>query len=118
ERKQERFDPVKVPAGAVWVMGDNRNDSCDSRCQGGGGERGTVPVDNIIGKARIIVLPPSRWGGVSDHNPQASAQAVAMSAPSWQQGIPLGFGVVAAWPTLALGRRLGSGLRRAAKRKS
>ncbi len=76
EHKQESFAPVKVPAGAVWVMGDNRNNSKDSRYQGHGGVRGTVPVDNIIGKARIIVLPPSRWGGVSDHNPQAAAQPV------------------------------------------
>ncbi|MFD8499764.1 signal peptidase I [Amycolatopsis sp. NPDC059657] len=67
---QQPFEPVKVPAGMVWVMGDNRNDSCDSRCQGSGGVSGAVPVDNIIGKVRVIVLPPSRWGGVSDHNPQ------------------------------------------------
>ncbi|WP_026360988.1 signal peptidase I [Amycolatopsis nigrescens] len=119
-QQQARFDPVRVPEGMVWVMGDNRNDSMDSRYQGGGGERGAVPVDNIIGKARIIVLPPGRWGGVSDHNPQAAAQpaALGMSAPSWQQGVPIGFGLIAAWPTVAGGRRLGSLVRRAAERKS
>ncbi|NKQ56417.1 signal peptidase I [Amycolatopsis sp. K13G38] len=119
DQRQEPFEPVKVPQGDVWVMGDNRNDSCDSRCQGGGGLRGVVPVANIIGKARIIVLPPGRWGGVSDTNPQANAQPVAlgMSAPSWQQGVPIGFGMVAAWPTLALSRKLGSGVREAVKRK-
>lgn len=74
---QQPFEPVKVPAGYVWVMGDNRNNSNDSRTQGGGGVNGAVPVANIIGKARIIVLPPSRWGGVTDHNPQANAQPVA-----------------------------------------
>lgn len=119
DAKQDPFDPVKVPAGDVWVMGDNRNNSCDSRCQGGGGLRGVVPVDNIIGKARIIVLPPSRWGGVSDSNPQENAQPVAlgMSAPGWQESVPIGFGAVAAWPTLALSRRLGSGVRKVVKRK-
>ncbi|GHF13661.1 signal peptidase I [Amycolatopsis deserti] len=119
DQQQDSFPPVKVPDGYVWVMGDNRNDSCDSRCQGGGGVRGAVPVDNIIGKARIIVLPPGRWGGVSDHNPQAAAQpaALGMSAPAWQEGVPLGFGVVAAWPAVWGGRRLGSKVREAVERK-
>ncbi|WP_084037389.1 signal peptidase I [Haloechinothrix halophila] len=69
-QEQEEFGPVTVPEGAVWVMGDNRNNSSDSRVQGGGGVRGAVPVENIIGKARVIVLPPGRWGSVSDYNPQ------------------------------------------------
>ncbi len=68
--EQQPFAEVTVPEGMVWVMGDNRNNSSDSRIQGGGGARGAVPVDNIVGKARAIVLPPSRWGGISDHNPQ------------------------------------------------
>ncbi|GHF00343.1 hypothetical protein GCM10017786_36460 [Amycolatopsis deserti] len=57
---QDSFPPVVVPSGYVWVMGDNRNNSCDSRCE----DQGPVPVDNIIGKARFIVLPPGRWGTV------------------------------------------------------
>ncbi|MGH3450544.1 MAG: signal peptidase I, partial [Haloechinothrix sp.] len=71
EPEQQAFEPVTVPEGMVWVMGDNRNNSSDSRVQGGGGVRGAVPVENIIGKARFIVLPPSRWGGISDDNPQS-----------------------------------------------
>lgn len=118
QRTQLEFGPVTVPEGSVWVMGDNRNNSQDSRYQGGGGERGAVPVDNIIGKARIIVLPPSRWGGISDHNPQqASAQASAMSAPGWQDGLPIGIGALAAWPAVAGGRRLAVSVRGTADRK-
>lgn len=109
ESVQREFGPVTVPKGTVWVMGDNRNNSSDSRYQGGGGERGAVPVENIIGKARLIVLPPSRWGVVSDHNPQQQ-QAAALEASPWQQGLPLGAGALAAWPTLALGRRAGARL--------
>jgi signal peptidase I len=116
-QRQKTFEPVTVPQGNVWVMGDNRNNSLDSRYQGNGGLRGVVPVADIIGKARFIVLPPSRWGGVSDTNPQAGTQTAALSAQGWQQGIPLGFGVLAAWPAVALGRRSGAGLGRALKRK-
>jgi signal peptidase I len=117
--RQDSFLPVKVPEGTVWVMGDNRNDSKDSRYQGGGGVNGVVPVANIIGKARFIVLPPSRWGGVSDTDPQTTTPpaALGMSGPDWQQGVPIGFGAVATWPAVALSRRLGSGVRRAVKRK-
>ena len=103
--EQDSFPPITVPDGQLWVLGDNRNNSCDSRCQGGGGSNGLVPVDNVIGKVRFIVLPPSRWQGVGDHNPQAVASAAA------QYGLPLGVGIVAAWPTLWLGRRVRTAVR-------
>lgn len=67
---QRPFAPVLVPPGYLWVMGDNRNDSADSRIQGGGGVHGAVPVANVIGKAQFIVLPPSRWGHIPAPNPQ------------------------------------------------
>jgi signal peptidase I len=100
---QANFPAVKVPPGALWVMGDNRNDSCDSRCQGGGGLAGTVPVGNVIGKARFIVLPPARWQGVGDHNPQAGT--ASLSAANWQQGLPAGVGFLGALPVWWLVRR-------------
>lgn len=108
-RTQEPFPPVRVPHETVWVMGDNRNDSCDSRCQGGGqqvngGLNGVVPLDHVIGKARVIVLPPSRWQGVGDHNPQHPRSTV-LGAPAWQHGLPAGVGLLAAWPVVYLGRR-------------
>jgi signal peptidase I len=105
------FEPVKVPEGHLWVMGDNRTNSTDSRKQGGGGVAGTVPEDNVIGKARVIVLPPSRWQGIGDHNPQA----LALGAPAWQAAIPAGAGLAAAWPVLFFGRRLRSRLTRASQ---
>lgn len=104
---QDEFDPVTVPPGHLWVMGDNRNDSADSRVQGGGGTAGAVPVDNVIGKAQVIVLPPTRWQNISEPDPQARAQA--MSAPGWQEGLPLGVGVAAAFPVVRAGRKLVGG---------
>lgn len=79
-----QFGPVTVPEDRLWVMGDNRTHSADSRahCASDGADQqhgvsctgdpnaGTVPVDNVIGKARFIAWPPSRWGGVGSVNPQ------------------------------------------------
>ncbi len=95
------FAPVTVPQGYLWVQGDNRNDSMDSRRQGGGGINGAVPVDNVIGKAQVIVLPPQRWQNISETDPQADA----LGAPGWQAGVPAGIGFAAAFPVLWTGRK-------------
>ena len=50
------FGPVRVRPGTVFVMGDNRANSEDSR------EFGAVPTSRIMGRAVARVWPPSRWG--------------------------------------------------------
>jgi signal peptidase I len=100
--KQASFGPVTVPAGELWMMGDNRNDSDDSRLQAGGGAAGAVPVSDVIGKVRTVIWPFSRIGGVGDHDPQTSAAG----APTHGTGLPQPVALLAVWPTaLAAGRR-------------
>ncbi|HVV21522.1 MAG TPA: signal peptidase I [Pseudonocardiaceae bacterium] len=111
--EQLRFGPIKIPSGDIWVEGDNRSNSDDSRYQNGGGIKGVVPVANVIGKARTIIWPPSRWRGIGDHDPDT--QAVAAGAIPWgQPGPDPGTGVLATLPTLLFARRWRPKLRAAA----
>jgi signal peptidase I len=57
----ERFD-VMVPPGRLWVMGDHRGRSADSRAHLGDPGGGTVPIDKVVGRAVAIVWPPSHFG--------------------------------------------------------
>ena len=52
---------VTVPAGSLWVQGDNRNNSADSRLHTDTPGRGFVPVDNVVGRAFVINWPLSHW---------------------------------------------------------
>jgi signal peptidase I len=54
------FGPFTVPAGSLWVMGDHRSVSEDSRAHRGQPGKGFVPVDDVIGRAFTIVWPLDR----------------------------------------------------------
>jgi signal peptidase I len=56
--ERDFFGPVTVPAGSYFMMGDNRDNSCDSRYWG------PVPQKYVKGDAWFLYWPPSRMGAV------------------------------------------------------
>jgi hypothetical protein len=60
-------NPIIVPEDQVFVLGDNRNNSNDSH------NWGTLPLENIVGRAWISYWPPSVWGVIPRDAPTAEA---------------------------------------------
>jgi signal peptidase I len=63
---RDPFD-VTVPTGHLWVMGDNRYDSEDSRYHQNDPTRGFVPMDDVVGRAILITWPIDRWTWLDDY---------------------------------------------------
>jgi signal peptidase I len=110
-----------VPNGRLWVMGDNRAVSDDSRLHTNDPGAGTIPENKVIGRAFMIVWPPSRWRvlqipstfsqpGITPAA-HAAAGAIPVTASSAAPYLPLAGGFAAAvpltWLQLRVRRRLG-----------
>ena len=54
------FKTVTVPPGYLWVMGDHRGDSDDSRYHSGDPGGGAIPESEVVGRAFLIIWPPSQ----------------------------------------------------------
>ena len=115
-----RFNIV-VPSGRLWVMGDNRFFSDDSRDHQGDPGGGTIPESAVIGRAFIIIWPPSRWrilpipatfeqptlNGSHAAAPAAGGtDLLSARAEPTGQGIPLVLGFAGAVPLTWLQRRV------------
>ncbi|MFD9332962.1 signal peptidase I [Streptomyces sp. NPDC060028] len=55
------FGPITVPKGKIWVMGDHRQNSQDSRYHMQDSTQGFVPVDKVVGRAVVVAWPVTRW---------------------------------------------------------
>ncbi|WP_022868409.1 signal peptidase I [Schaalia vaccimaxillae] len=66
------FD-VEIPQGSLWVMGDNRANSADSRYHMGEGETPFVAQSAVVGKVWAVIWPQSRWSSEIEHRHAFSA---------------------------------------------
>lgn len=57
------FD-VTVPQGRLWVMGDNRGESADSRLHMGAGQSPYVSTSAVVGRAQWVIWPVSHWSSI------------------------------------------------------
>jgi signal peptidase I len=58
---------VTVPEGSLWVMGDNRYNSKDSRYNTDQPGGGFVPIDYVVGRAFVVSWPMSNWAWLGNY---------------------------------------------------
>ena len=128
---------ITVPAGRLWVMGDHRLVSYDSRGHMGDPGGGTIPESAVLGRAFVIIWPPSRWGflnipatfeqpKLNASNAAAGGSAAALDAAldngtpvrAAASPLPLALGFAGAVPITWLQRRARRRLKSRRERRS
>jgi signal peptidase I len=89
---------ITVPAGRLWVMGDNRGDSDDSRYRRSDPGSGTIPESAVVGRAFLIIWPLSRISDIPIPNTfkQAGLAAAAAAAAAPPAAVAGGTGLAGA----------------------
>lgn len=64
---RDDFGPITVPEDSLWVMGDNRYNSEDSRYHQDEPGNGFVPYDHVVGRAILITWPIDRWSWLDNY---------------------------------------------------
>ncbi|MFC8514997.1 signal peptidase I [Streptomyces sp. NPDC057257] len=67
----QEFD-ITVPKGRLWVMGDHRANSADSRAHMNTAYGGTVSLDSVVGRAKVIAWPMGHWTSLEEPKTFAS----------------------------------------------
>jgi signal peptidase I len=99
DKPSDRQFSVTVPPNRLWVMGDHRSLSADSRVHMSDPGNGTIPEDNVVGRAFVLVWPLDRWStlGVPDTFKRKELDDAAVTASS--------IGLVVLLPMALLRRR-------------
>lgn len=97
---------VTVPAGRLWVMGDNRGNSDDSRYRGNDPGGGTIPESAVVGRAFLIIWPLTRISDLPIPNTfKQAALTAAVAAATAPPAATAGGGALAGAAVLTWRRR-------------